>query len=176
MAEAGLRFAFVLSRFAKREVEVEAILVLQARFAEGRCHRRNIVFVEFDGLEVGEAPPRFAERRLDGDRAAIGGDALRLLTDGLEIMPVACPQPGLARPRVEDLAVEGDRLLMTADAPQRRRLQAGMGEAVRAIMLDAFQLGDRVGVAVLLVQNGGEIGPGGGEPRREFQSAAQQIL
>ena len=77
--------------------------------------------VELDGLEVGEAPPRLAKRRLDRDRLAIGGDALRLPADRLQHVAIAEPHSGLVgRPRQHRL-VQPDRLARNRRAARASR-------------------------------------------------------
>ena len=71
--EGGLVLALVLQRLAQREVEMDALLVVGRPIAR-RPHRRNVFRRETEGLEVGEAPPHFAEHRVLPKRGAIGVD------------------------------------------------------------------------------------------------------
>ena len=112
----------------------------------------------------------------DGERAAIGVDAVGLLADGLEDVAVAHPQLWLVRPDVEQLPVEAERLFVAADAAEGGRLEAGVAEVGRAFLLDPLELGDRLGGPVLPVEHRGEVGPRGGEARRQLERAAQQVL
>ena len=116
------------------------------------------------------------KRRLERERAAIGGDAVGLLADGLEDMAVAHPQFRLVRAGRRATAVEREGFVMAADPAERGRLEAGVAEVGRAFLLDPFELGDRLGGAVLLVEHGRQIGARGGEAGRQLERAAQQVL
>src|SRR3546814_2108728 len=59
---------------------------------EGGLHFRALLRPEPDRLEIREAPPDFAEPRIGGERAAIGGDAVVLPPDRLQHMAIAHPQ------------------------------------------------------------------------------------
>ena len=71
MGERLVAAAEVVERLAQRELEVEAVIVLQAVALKRLLHRRDVVFGEPNRLEVGQAPPRFAERRVEVDRPAV---------------------------------------------------------------------------------------------------------
>ena len=71
----------VLAGLAEREVQVQAIHVVERGIRGLRFHGRDLRRLEAEGLEIGEAPVRLAERRLEGDAAAVGVDA----------RPAACP-------------------------------------------------------------------------------------
>src|SRR5918994_7664917 len=79
MDEARLGVLAILERLAEREMEMEAVVVAEPFRVQGRPHGVDIGILEADRLEIGQAPPDFAERWPDGDGAAIGGNALGLL-------------------------------------------------------------------------------------------------
>src|SRR3546814_14569446 len=64
---------------------------------EGGLHFRALLRPEPDRLEIREAPPDFAEPRIGGERAAIGGDAVVLPPDRLQHMAIAHPERSEAR-------------------------------------------------------------------------------
>ena len=65
---------------------------------------------------------------------------------------------------------------MSADASQRRGLQARVAEVGGALTLDRFQLGDRLRGFVLLVKDGGKVGAGGGKGRGKLERSSEQIF
>src|SRR3546814_7368725 len=75
---------------AEREMKVQPVVVARAiggvRAAQRRLHRRAFVGAETDRLQIGEAPPQFAEPRIGGKRVEIGGDALLLPPNRLQHM------------------------------------------------------------------------------------------
>ena len=75
MRERLVASAEVVQRLAERELEMEAIVVLEVVATERLLHGGNVGLVELDRLEVGEAPPGLAQRRIERDRLAIGGYA-----------------------------------------------------------------------------------------------------
>src|SRR5579862_27226 len=65
---------FVLQRLAEREMEVEAVLVLDVASRDLLAHRGRVVRREAEGLEVRKAPPRLAEAGLEAEALAISSD------------------------------------------------------------------------------------------------------
>ncbi len=111
-------------------MEVKPVVIFQASIGECPFHRRDIGVVELDGFQVGKAPPDLAQIGFQLDRAAIGGNRLFLLADGFQKMAEAHPYLGLARVADEDVAVDGDRFLIAADAAQGGgpKVEAAVGE------------------------------------------------
>ena len=97
MSEGGGMVFRIVHRLAQREVEVEAVVGGDRRVGQRTLHRGDVGGVEPDRLEVGQAPPQFAQRRLQPQRRAIGGDRFGLLADRLEHRAEAEPQLGLVR-------------------------------------------------------------------------------
>src|SRR3546814_9219971 len=95
----GGRLARIVIGLAEREMKVQPVVVARAiggvRAAQRRLHRRAFVGAETDRLQIGEAPPQFAEPRIGGKRVAIGGDALLLPPHRLQHMAIAHPQLGV---------------------------------------------------------------------------------
>src|SRR3546814_18500021 len=77
------------------------------------------VGAETDRLQIGEAPPQFAEPRIGGKRVAIGGDALLLPPHRLQHMAIAHPQLGVRGKAAGQFLIERDRLVIAADPPER---------------------------------------------------------
>src|SRR3546814_13072133 len=65
------------------------------------------------------APPDFAEPRIGGERAAIGGDAVVLPPDRLQHMAIAHPPLRMIGEAARQLLVERKRLVIAADAAER---------------------------------------------------------
>src|SRR3546814_14699094 len=75
---------------------------------------RALRLPEPDRLEIREAPPDFAEPRIGGERAAIGGDAVVLPPDRLQHMAIAHPELGMIGEAARQLLVERERLVIAA--------------------------------------------------------------
>ena len=176
MIEGELRLAGIVMGLAEREMEMEEIVAREARSGQRRCHLRDVGRIEPDRLQIGEAPPGFAERGRQADGAAVGGDALVEPADRLEHMTVAHPDPGLVGQPVEHLPVEGDRLFEAADPAERRRLQILVRDVFGRLVEQEVEDPDGLGRPVLPVEHGGEIGAGRGEAGRELEGAAKQGL
>ena len=56
--------AGILQRLAQGEVQVQAVLVRKIGARALRTHHRHVVVAEAEGLQVGQAPPHFAEAGL----------------------------------------------------------------------------------------------------------------
>ena len=78
-----------MQRLAERELELEPVVFVEIAALQRGLHRGHVVVVEVHGLQIGEAPPGVAERRLQGDRLAIGGETVRLTPDRLQQVAVA---------------------------------------------------------------------------------------
>ena len=174
MMEGGSGLPQILQRLAEREMEMEAILPADRRVRQRGLHRGGICRIELHRLQIGEAPPDLAQPGGRGERAAIGGDAVRLPADRLQQMAVAHPDLRLIGEALQHGFVKRDRLLIGADAAERGRLQILVGLQVDA--LQRRKRVDRLGRPVLLVEHGREIGAGRREAGRQLQRAAQQML
>ena len=176
MAEALFVALALLIGPAEREIEVEAILRAQPLAGQRLCHRRDILVAERHRLQIGEAPPQFAQGRRQLQAAAIGGDAVLLPPDRLQRVAVAHPHLGLAGHFGEHLLVKADRFLIAADPAQSGRLEILLPGRALIVLGEQIELGDRLGGPVLLVEDGGEIGPRRREGGGELERAAQQFL
>ncbi len=160
---------------AERELEVEAVVVGDA-FRQCRGHRRDVGGVEGHRLEVGEAPPRLAERRGLRQRLAVGGDRLRRPPDGLQRMAVAHPSLRLARMVGEEGGVGVERRLELAEPGERGGAQVAVARVARIEREQPVDLGQRVGRARAAMEDRREIEPRLAERRGELQRAPQQRL
>ena len=120
--------AKIVKRLAQRELDVEAVVVLEVCAGERLLHRRDVVVGELDRLQIREAPPDFAQRRIERDRLAIGGDGFVLPADRLQHVAVAQSARAAGWARGEDLLVEFERLLEIAEPAERRRLEVQMAQ------------------------------------------------
>lgn len=68
----------ILQRLAEREIEMETMFCVDVRTNELRAHRRDLVVVETEGLEIGETPVRLSEAGIERDAAPVGGDGFVL--------------------------------------------------------------------------------------------------
>src|SRR3546814_7309707 len=75
---------------------------------ESGLHFRALLRPEPDRLEIREAPPDFAEPRIGGERAAIGGDAVVLPPDRLQHMAIAHPELGMIGEAARQLLVRSE--------------------------------------------------------------------
>ena len=86
----------VLERLAQGESQVKLVSGVEPVARGQTLHGPNLVFLEAKCFQVGEAEPCLSQRGNGGDGAAVGGDAVRLPSQGLERVPVAHLQPGVA--------------------------------------------------------------------------------
>ena len=176
MGEGPGRVAGILERLAEREVEVEAVGVGQITGRQRGLHRADIVCGKLHGLQVGKAPPDFAEGRGNRQRLPVGGDPVGLPPDGFQHMAIAHPDLGLARRGLQHLLVKRNRLVEPADPAKGCGLQVGMGDILRFNRPDQIELGNRLRWPVLTVERCCQIGAGRPEIRGQFQRPAQQGL
>ena len=176
MVERRSGIADILQRLGEREVEVKAILFAKPRPPERLAHRGNVASVEPHGLEIRQAPPHLAQRGLDGNRAAIGGDAVVAAAHGLERVAIAHPDPGMAGRLRQHRLVQRQRLIELADFGERRGAQVGVAEVFGLGRHQRVEFGQRLGRAVLAVEHGRQVRARGVERGREFERAAQQVL
>ena len=142
MGECLVRNVGVVHRLAEREFEMKPVLVAKARSPQRGPHRRNVRFVEADRLQVREAPPRLAQRGLQLDRLAIGGDAFGLPPDRLQHVAVAQPHARLVRALCRARPVKLDRLVELAEPAERRGLEVPVTDLVgleREHVVEQFQ-------------------------------------
>src|SRR5580704_5872300 len=81
----------ILARFAEGELEMQPVVVREVAARERRAQCNDLDLAEAEGLEVGEAPVRLAERRLERNRAPVCADAFVLAAGGLERVSEAHP-------------------------------------------------------------------------------------
>ena len=176
MRKCRLRLPAILVRLAQREIEVPAVFRRNAFAGQCGLHRRHIRVRERHRLEIGEAPPHFAQPRLDRQRAAIGGHALPQPPDRLEQMAIAHPHFGLIRRVLEHLRIKRQRLVKFADAAEGGGLQIEIAGIVRIFHRHPRQFLQRFARAVGAVEHEREIGARRGEIRGQLDRAAQQVF
>ena len=158
-----VRLAAIFERLAQRKVEVEAVFRGKfGRFERG-LHHRDILGSEAIGLEIGEAPPRFPQRRHQFDRAAIGGHPFVKPPHGFQHVAIAHPYPRLARRTFQNIGIDSQGILEIAEPAQRCSLKVCVPGVVRFIGDDPVKLGNRLFRVALAVQHQREIGPRRGE-------------
>jgi len=108
-----------LHGLAEREMKVQAVLGAEIAARELRCHGLDLGRREAIGLQVGQAPVRLTERRLELDAVAIRLDALRPTTGRLQRVSLAHPELWLARVVREQPGIGRDRTLVFAEPRQR---------------------------------------------------------
>ena len=69
---------------AERKAKMHIRHVRQTTIFQLRFHGRNFIFLEFEYLEVGHAPIRFAQVRFEFDRLSIRGQCRRLIAERLQ--------------------------------------------------------------------------------------------
>src|SRR6476659_6135172 len=131
MAEGLVSPARIMHRLAEGKFEMETVLGLEAGSLERSLHRRNVPVVEPDGLQVGKAPPGFAQAGGYQDSLAVGRDRLVQPIHGLQHVTVAGPDARQLRLARQNGFVEPHRLLEVAQTPERRSLQVQMPDVVR---------------------------------------------
>jgi hypothetical protein len=174
--EAVLSISRIFEGLAQREMEVETIVLAQTLKVERPTHGGNVFICELEDLEIGEAPPHFAEARRKLECMAVGGDCLVGLADGLEHVAVAHPDRRALGLLVEDFAVKPRRFLITADSSKGRGAQAQCRRVLRIVDQQVVQHFERFRRPMLAVQNGRKIGPSRIESGGEFERPTQQIL
>ena len=132
----------VLERLSQREMQMVAVLVA-LRVGQRRQHPDKVVVAQPDRLQIGEAPPRVAERRRNGDGAAIRGNTFVAPPDGFQDMAIADPQPRLVLVLREDRLIGRDGGIIIAGTYKDRGLDRQMADIVRRIGDQAVGLGVR---------------------------------
>ena len=172
--ERFLRHARVFQRLAQRELEMQARVVIQVIALQLGAHRHDVGRVEAHGLEIGQAPPRTAEARLQFDRTPVRGDRIRGPACGLQRMAVADPDRGLVRYPLEHVLVGGDGIVEIAELAQHHRLHVLQDLVAGLFLQQCLQFFQRFGVAVVAVEHHGIVLARGIETRCAFQRALQQ--
>ena len=155
-------------------MEVEAILLTQLRLFERAFHCGNVFIAERHGLEVGEAPPDFAQLRCDCDGTAIGIHAVRLPPDRLEHMAIGHPHLGLVGVPRQHLPVKRHRFIIFADPSHRGGLEIGVPGIFWINRQQRIEFGDGVGNLVLAVKHSCKVRTRRKKVGRNFDRAAQQ--
>ncbi len=173
MAERLLVAAAVLERLAEREMQVERVGRRELP-PERLAHRRKVAVVKADRLEVREAPPAFAivgpgldrlSKRLNG----IAGPA-RIFERRSE----AHPQSRVARLLANQLLVDRDFLVVTAEDPEQRRLEHPDVIARASGFRHLSELFERPVRLTLLVEEPSQSEPDSGRRRTDLERAPEQ--
>ncbi len=100
--------------------------------ASARFHRRDVRFGEPNRLEVGQAPPGLAQRRIDRDRLAIGGNRLvRAARPSSACAHSSASTRGWFGRALQHFVVKLERLLEIAEPSKRRSLEVQVTQVVR---------------------------------------------
>jgi hypothetical protein len=154
---------------------MEAVFVADAAI-QRRLHRGDVIGGEFDGFQVGEAPPDFAQSRLNVERAAIGGDPVCLPPHGFQHMAIRHPDFGLFGDLLQNLFVQRNCFVEPTDTAQSGGLQIGAADVFGIVSEDKVEFGNCFGGFVLAIEAGGEIGARRAEIGGELKRAAQEIF
>ena len=176
MAEGWLVLPLILERLAERELEMQSIIIRQAVRLERRAHRAHVLAVEAKGLEIGEAPVDFTERRLQGSGAAVGRYALGQASLRLQRVAVTHPDLRLLRKVFEHRLINLDRLTVIARTCQQRRLEIAVAGIARLLRQQLIDVRQRLRGSALSIQHHRIVVAGGIEGGSQFQAAFQQRL
>ncbi len=146
------------------------------RALELALHRGDVGLAEAEGLQVGQAPVRLAEARLELDGAAIGRDRFLLASRRLQRVALAEPDPGLLRILPQQFLVDADRPVVIADAREHHGPQVAEARAARFGREQLVDLRERFHRLVVPVQDDGKIVPRRLEAWRQFEAAREQVL
>ena len=161
---------------AKGEIELESIFVADCRVRKSRLHRVYVGAGETHRLQIGQAPPRFPQRRLERDGAAIGCDPFGLTTDGFEHVAVAQPNARLSWRFDENAFVKLNRIFEVTEPAQGRRLEVGMADIIGLGSKHFVKQGEGFCGTPEPPDQQCEIGARGGESGGQLKRAAEQAL
>ena len=165
----------VLGRLAQGKLEVQAVFVGQVASFQLAAHFSHFPGVEAKGLEVGHAPVRFAEFRVERDTASIGLNCPVLVAGSLQGVAEAEPKLGIAWQPFEQLFVEGDRSFVLADAAQAGGLQDSTTGMVGFPCQQQVELCDGFRGPVVPLQNEGVVLPRLPETGSKFDASFEQV-
>jgi len=166
----------VMHRLTEREIEMEAVLVGQARRFQRAFHGRDIGMVELDRLQICQAPPRLAQVRLEGECAPIGCDSFRLSTDCLQHVTIAEPDPRLVRCFLEQLLIEAERLPEVAELAQCGRSEVHDAQILGIDRENLVEQFERLRWPSGSTQHHRKIRSSSGKARRDLDRSSKQIL
>ena len=167
-------FVGILQRLADREFEMQAILRAEVAALQLLAHRLQLIGVEAEGLQVGQAPVRLAETGFQRDAPAVSLDRAVLESCGLQRMAVAHPDPGVARIFGEDSVIDLDRWRVVADPAQDHRFEIAVTGIVRFDRQQGFDLCQRLHVLVTAIEHQRVVLPRGVKARGEFEATRKQ--
>ncbi len=166
----------VLQRLAERIVQVQPVLVVEVGRRQRAQHGRDLLGAEVEGLEVGQAPPRLAQRRGQRDAAQIGLHAVGLPPHRLQHMAQAQPQARLVGMALQQALIGGGAALIVPDRGQDGGVEAEMGGVVGLDLEQALDLDQGLGRLVVPVQHPGIGAPRRDEAGRQLQATLQHGL
>ena len=123
LAKTPIGVAAILKSLAEGEVELCALILRQARICQRRLHRRNVVVIEAERLEVGEGPPSLPVRRGVVQGAPIGVDGPVLIAFDAQQVAQADPCGAVLGGGLGKLAVSCDRCFGLAQLRKSAGLQ-----------------------------------------------------
>ena len=131
-------------------------------------HGGHILVGKPHGLQISETPPDLAKRRFHFKRTPICGNRGILFAHGFEHMAIAHPQFGMIGKTLDQVLVQPDRFLITADASKCSGLQVLLRGIVALFRQNSIQLFQRLGKAILFIEHGRQIRPRHAKGRREL--------
>ena len=165
----------VFQGLAQREIKMETMFVGEVVTRQLRAHRRDLVVAEAEGLEVGQAPVRFAETGIQRNAAAIRGDGLRLASGGFQRMAVAHPHPRVVGVFAQQRVVERDAGGVFAQPTENRGLQGTAAGIAGVVRQQDVELRQRRFRLLIAMQHQRVMLARLTEPRRQFEAALQQM-
>src|ERR1700730_18446791 len=174
--EGGAVVLLILETLTQCEMKVIPVFGLQIAALQLRLHLSQLLRAEAEGLEVGEAPPRFPETGVQLECAPVGADPLARPAGGLERMPVAQPQLRLARVLLEHAGVDVDGARIFPDTREDRGLETAVVGVARLGGEQLLDVWEGSGMLALAVQRHGVVVTSTGEAGRELEAARQQTL
>ena len=164
------------SALPMREFEVLAMFAREVRFLQLPTHCGEVLLREAERLQIRQAPPHFAEARIEFQALAIGGDGAVLVTGRFQCMAVTHPDLRVPGIFVEDARIDRDRRIVVADPAQHHGLQVAIAGIGRVDGQQGFDFRQGLHRLVAAMQDQRVVLARGVEARCEFQATREQVL
>ena len=172
----ALVVAAVLPGLAEREQEIDVRLPAVSRRGRAFFHLGDGRIVEPVGLQVREAPVSLSRARGRLDAGVVGGDRTRVVAEGVEGVPEPEQGAGMPGAQLEAVPVRGNGLARERGARERRGSQE-MRLHLHGLERDrAREALERLGEAVLLLEEPAEVEDREHEVRRDPDRPLQQLF
>ena len=154
---------------------MQAIVLSEIRARQLPTHCGQLVGAEAEGFQIGQAPPDFAERRLEFQAAAIGSNGAVAVPGGFQRMAIAHPHFRIARVVFQQVGIDADGGFVVTDPAQHHRLEIAVSKMPRIGCQQMLDLDQRLLRPVAAMQDQRVILPRCLEAGGQLQAALEQM-